>query len=126
MAICNTCGAETARVRSKWQDSVQLPDECPHCAPQSFEKFKSVRDGQITLGHEYMPAMYKKTDAGYVAKDELTADTEAEIVRSITHSPEQLAYEAACEDKRRNRRTEPLTPAEFERAVNKITAQASE
>lgn len=117
MAICNTCGTETTRVRSAWKGDVQLPDECPSCAPQSFDKFKSVRDGQITLGHEYMPTMYKKTDAGYVAKDELTADTEAEIVRSITHSPEQIAYEAAAEKKRHNRRTKPLNQSEIEQAI---------
>lgn len=120
MAVCDSCGSESSRVRSKWKENVRLPDECPNCAPQSFEKFKSVRDGQITMGHEYMPTMYKKTDQGYEAKDELLADTEADILKSMVVPHDPIAEEA-IERKRATRRTKAMTGSEIEQAINRWT-----
>ena len=123
MAICGNCGHDTPRVRSKWKEGIQLPDECPHCSPDSFEAIKSVRDGQISMGWEYMPTMYKKTDAGYVPKDELLADTEAQVCKK---SDEDIAAEQAIEDKRRTRRTMPLSPSEIEILLNRINNESRE
>ena len=119
MAICGNCGAVTARVRSRWIKGQQLPDECPQCAPGQFEAIKSVRDGQIAMGWEYMPQMYRKTDNGYVAKDELLADTENEILTSIRDSEDNQAYERALATKRQNRRTKALSSSEIEMAVTR-------
>jgi len=125
MAICGNCGSESARVRSSWTDKgVQLKDACPKCDPGSFEKIKSVRDGQITMGHEYMPQMYRKVGDEYVAKDELLADTEAQILDSMENSEANVAYRAAVEKKRQNRRTTPLSAAEIQQAINRVNEMA--
>jgi len=119
MAICGNCGAQSSRVRSRWTEKgVQLPDQCPSCAPESMhDPFKSVRDGQIAMGWEYMPQMYRKTDNGYVAKDELLADTEAQATKQ---SDEDIAAEnAALAKKRAMRRTKPLSSAEIEIAITR-------
>ena len=81
------------------------------------DPFKSVRDGQIAMGWEYMPQMYRKTDDGYVAKDELLADTEAQATKQ---SDEDIAAEnAALAKKRAMRRTKPLSSAEIEMAITR-------
>lgn len=115
MAICGNCGAEGARVRSRWLEGKQLPDECPQCSPGSFERFKSVRDGQISMGWEYMPSKYRKTDNGYVPTDELIADTEAELSKACPE--DEQAYQNAVEEKRAKRRTKPMTETEKEIAI---------
>ena len=115
MAICGNCGAVTARVRSRWQEGVQLPDECPQCAPGQFEAIKSVRDGQIAMGWEYMPQMYRKTDNGYVAKDELLADTEAQAIK---RSEDDIRIEEeALARKRATRRTKAMSSTEISQAI---------
>ena len=122
MAICGNCGAQSARVRSRWTDKgVQLPDECPSCSPETMhDPFKSVRDGKIAMGWEYMPNMYRKTDDGYVAKDELLADTEAQASK---RSEDDIAIERnAIERKRATRRTKPLSQAELESCLARLNA----
>lgn len=127
MATCGNCGAEVSRVRSVWDArGRQLPDECPVCSPEAYADFKvkSVRDGTIAMGYEYMPTMYKKTDAGYVAKDELIADTEAQA--SKPDADAEAAYQAALAKKRANRRTKPLTQSEIEQAISRFNNVQSE
>jgi len=116
IAICNNCGAEVSRVRTRYAvNGAQMPDECPVCSPETFERFKSVRDGQISMGWEYNHTMYKKTDNGYIAKDELIADTEAQVMKPDTEAEEN--YQRSLAKKRANRRTKPMTQAEIERAL---------
>lgn len=122
MAICGNCGAEGARIRTTFLGK-EAKDECPHCAPGTFEKFKSVRDGQITMGWEYMPNMYRHTEDGYVAKDELLADTEAQI--SKPDPDDEAAYEKAVAKKRANRKT-ALTPSEIEICTNRARNMLNE
>lgn len=118
MAVCGNCGAEGTRIRSRWNGDIRLPDECPNCAPQSFEAMKSVRDGTIAMGYEYMPTMYKKTDVGYVAKDELLADTEAELSKPDMEG--EAAYQKAVAIKRASRRTKPMTGDEIQKVLARI------
>lgn len=125
MAICGNCNSETSRVRTRFApNGAQLPDECPRCAPENFEAMKSVRDGTIAMGWEYMPNMYKKTDEGYVAKDELLADTEAQASKPDEDS--EAAYQAALAKKRATRRTAPLTQSEIDQAISRFNNVQSE
>lgn len=96
---------------------MEAKDECPRCAPHSFDQFKSVRDGKIAMGWEYMPTMYKHTEDGYVAKDELLADTEAQASKPDPDA--EAAYQKAVEKKRRNRRTS-LTPSEIQTCIQRV------
>lgn len=68
------------------------------------------------MGYEYMPTMYKKTEDGYVATDELLADTEAQASKPDADGEE--AYAKAVAKKRQNRKTS-LTPAEIEICTNR-------
>lgn len=116
MALCGNCGAQESRVRTKWaSNGAQLPDECPACAPQSFERFRSVRDGTIAMGWEYMPTKYKLRDGVYAATDELRQDTEDEI--SKVPEDEIEAYKKAVARKRVERRTQPLSLGETQSAI---------
>lgn len=115
MAVCDNCGSVTSRIRTMFIGA-RAKDECPNCAPGTFEAFKSVRDGQIAMGWEYMPTMYKHTEDGYVAKDELLADTEAQA--SKPSEEDEAAYQKAVAKKRQNRKTS-LTPSEIQMCVSR-------
>lgn len=89
-----------------------MPDECPRCAPQTFERIRSVRDGQISMGWEYMPTKYKLKDGVYVASDELRQDTEDQLSKQPAEDVE--AYELAAAQKRaRSTGRPPLTDAQI-------------
>ena len=111
MAICGNCGAESARVRSRWHEGVQLPDECQKCSPESYERFRSVRDGQITMAWEYDHKKYRLIDGLPQITDEGLADLEAAALKES--EDDKLALERAIEKKRRERRTAPMTPHEI-------------
>lgn len=110
-------------MRSVWVKQTQLPDECPSCAPQSFEKQSDPSDKKIWIGPEYAPNDYEKRyDADgvyYVAKPEVTAEREAKAFRD---SDEQERYQKALAEKRANRRTRPLTEHELALALAKVDA----
>lgn len=116
MAKCGSCNSDSSRVRTSWMpDGTQKPDECPQCAPQSFDRFRSVRDGKIAMGWEYMPKRYKLRNGVYEGTDELRADTEAQLSKQ----PEEdvAAYNKAVEAKRATRRTVPLTSQEQQQCI---------
>ena len=119
MAKCSNCGAEGTRIRSRWTEKgTQLPDECPNCAPQAFEKFSAPSDKKIWMGYEAHPNEYVKAeDGGFDRKPEYRAEQE-ERLRQETEDERTLRLEAEAK-KRATRRTEPMTPAEFEQAVRK-------
>jgi hypothetical protein len=136
MAVCSNCGAEGARVRSRWTEkNVQLPDECPHCAPQSFEKFTAPSDKKIWMGwetnrNEY-EKRYDKDGVIYERKPEYQAEQEAKIVDATEE--ERTAQERAVANKRANRRTIPMDEAELAAAMRKaeeiahwVTASAAQ
>lgn len=112
MANCSGCGAESARVRrtmtygGKLLAEDQQTEICPHCHPEEFsEPFDPF--GRIATGPEAMPHMYTRDAEGvYHAKDELMQDT------ADRWNLGETAKRAI--QKRKTRRTEPLSPAEME------------
>lgn len=119
MPVCGNCGAEGARIRSRWGAKGEpLPDECPNCAPQSFEKFTAPSDKKIWMGYEAHPNEYVKAgDGGFDRKPEYRAEQEAKL-GAETEEERELRMTAEAH-KRATRRTEPMTQAEFEQAVRK-------
>lgn len=119
MATCGNCGAVGPRVRSRWREGAQLPDECPSCAPQSFDgKFTAPSDKKIWMGYEAHPNEYvKSADGGYDRKPEYRAEQE-EKLRQPT-AEEMEAQEKAVANKRASRRTAPMSPAEMTAALSK-------
>jgi hypothetical protein len=121
MAICGNCGAETTRVRSRWEKNVQLADECPQCAPQSFEKQSDPSDKKIWIGPEVRPNDYEKRydseGVFYKPKPEITAELEAKVFRD---SDEEVSYRRALDKKRAERRTREMSAAELHEAVSKV------
>ena len=119
MAICGNCGANSSRVRSKWgKRGEQLPDECTACAPQNFEKFTAPSDKKIWMGYEAHPNEYvQSADGGYDRKPEYRAEQEARLgAESEDDKAERLASE---DNKRKNRRTNPMTKTEIEQALKR-------
>ena len=119
MAICANCGTQGTRIRSRWNDkNVQLPDECPHCAPQSFDKFTAPSDKKIWMGYEAHPNEYiKAADGGFDRKPEYRAEQESSLCQS---TPEEIeAEQRAIALKRATRRTAPMDAAEYAQALAK-------
>lgn len=92
MAICSNCGAETKRVRSRWSpQGIQLPDECPQCAPQSFGKFTTPFDKQPHMGWEAHPNEYERRYDGegayYLRKPEYRAEQEERLRQPCAEPP---------------------------------------
>jgi len=117
------CGAESPRVRITFRGKEQI-EECPYCAPQSFDKFKSVRDGQISMAYEYDHTHYHFEDGKPVLTDEGRQDLRDAATKES--EDDKRALEAAVEKKRYARRTTPLTSAEIERAVNRFNNESRE
>ena len=123
MAKCDNCGAQTTRVRSAWnyETGERLPDACPNCRPELFEKFTAPSDKKIWMGFEANPNQYEKRyDAEgvyYIRKPEYRAEQEAQLQQPATD--EREAEQRAIEKKRRERRTEPMTPSEHLQAIAK-------
>ena len=121
MAVCGNCGAEGQRIRSRWVKNVQLPDECPACAPQSFEKQTDPSDKKIWIGPEYAPNDYeKKYDADgvfFVPKPEVTAERERKLFED---SEEKARYEKALAEKRANRRMQPMSLLEIQQVLRQV------
>lgn len=124
MSICSTCGAETARIRSRFGEDGTVTDECPQCAPGSFEKFTAPSDKKIWMGYEVHPNEYVKApDGGYDRKPEYRSEQESQL-RQPTEA-EQCAQDAAIAKKRAERRTTPMTPAEQSAAMAKASQIAA-
>lgn len=123
MAVCETCGNETARVRTSWtKEGVRLADECPSCAPQTFEKQTDPSNKKIWIGPEYAPNDYERVNGELRMKPEAVADLEASAVgrKSVAYTEEQEAIERAKEQKRASRRTAPLDSIEQILALKRI------
>lgn len=124
MATCSNCGAESSRVRSRWLESKQLPDECPNCSPQAFDgKFTAPSDKKIWMGYEAHPNEYiASPDGGYDRKPEYRAEQEDKLRQPCEE--DRIKQEAAVENKRKERRTIPMEPAELLHAIAKARAIA--
>jgi hypothetical protein len=124
MAICGNCGAQGSRVRSRWTEKTQLPDECPHCAPQSFEKFTAPSDKKIWMGYEAHPNEYELApDGGYDRKPEYRAEQEVKLAQET--DDERDARLRAESNKRASRRTMPMDTTETLSAIAKARLLAN-
>lgn len=129
MATCSNCGAQGTRIRSRWTEkNVQLPDECPQCAPSSFEKFSAPSDKKIWMGYEAHPNEYKKVDAGdggviYERKPEYRAEQEEKLLE--VSAEEQEKQRLAVANKRATRRTLPMDALELAAALGKAETIAN-
>ncbi len=89
-----------------------IEEVCPGCAPERFQgvKVTDPTDRRIWAGHEVEPEKYYSPDNQGVmrAKDELRQD--------IWNEWEVDEDEQRREQKRRTRRTEPMTDDEIARA----------
>jgi hypothetical protein len=123
MAKCSTCGNEGNRVRSRWNEKgIRLPDECPSCAPGSFDKFTAPSDKKIWMGWEAHPNEYAKVhaeDGGviYNRKPEYRAEQEAKLALPAQDEQEREGW--AIARKRRERRTIPMDESEMLAAISK-------
>ena len=118
MAVCGNCGAIGPRVRSRWQEGQQLPDECPQCAPQTFEKQTNPSDKKIWMGYEAHPNEYVKAeDGGFDRKPEYRAEQENQLRQPAADDVEQ--QRVADERKRASRRTMPMDTQETLQALAK-------
>ncbi len=120
MASCRSCGFEGARIRSVFTESGEARDECPNCAPQSFEKQIDPSDKKIWIGPETRPNDYEKhydsDGVYYVPKPEVTAALER---RLFVDTEEEAAYARAVEKKRKEGRKLPMNSAELEQAIKR-------
>ncbi len=116
MAVC-ACGAEGPRIRSRWTDKGErLPDECPQCHPESFEKFTAPSDKKIWMGYEAHPNEYvRAADGGYDRKPEFRAEQEQRLSQETEEEKEQrLKVEAR---KRAERRKTSMDSIELAQAL---------
>jgi hypothetical protein len=119
MAICGQCGTETTRIRTKFPaDGARPRDECPSCAPSTFEKFTYPSDKKIWMGYEAHPNEYVKApDGGYDRKTEYRAEQEQKLSEETEEErTNRLRAEA---EKRATRRMRPMDGAELLAAVAK-------
>lgn len=114
MAICRGCGAEALRTSATYRNGELVSEVCSSCRPDRFgEPVTDPSDKRIYVGWEAMPQHYRLTDnpdGGKIAhaSDSIIADT----VELMNQTDEHIAIE----EKRRTRRTEPLTPDEIKAA----------
>lgn len=113
--LCKGCGAEVTRSTTTIDRHGNQREACSNCS--STAASGKLREERPVLHAEAHPEMYDKTtgpdgETVYIAKDELRADTEAELMRE-----DDTEREAAMGHKRRNRRTKPLSQAEIESLV---------
>jgi predicted nucleic acid-binding Zn-ribbon protein len=115
MSICRGCQTETLRTIARYSADMQLLSEvCPSCDPEKFRgvKVTDPTDRRIWAGHEAEPEKYYDADDQGVkrAKDELRQD--------IWNEWNVDEDEQAREQKRRMRRTTPMTREEIAAAEN--------
>ena len=95
-----------------------MPDECPGCAPESFEKFTSPSDKKIWMGYEVHPNEYvRSADGGYDRKPEYRSEQESRLCAETEE--ERIARVNAESKKRKTRRTREMDDSEFLAAVKK-------
>lgn len=111
-------------MRSRWTDKgVQLPDECPQCTPQAFEKFSNPSDQKIWMGYEAHPNEYVPSpNGGFDRKPEYRAEQEARLAAETEDEREARAKAEA--DKRATRRSRPMDEAELHSALAKAKLYA--
>lgn len=122
MAICSNCGKEGTRIRSRWNEKgAQLPDECPSCSPDSFEKFTAPSDKKIWMGYEAHPNEYvKRYDSDGIVYDRKEEYRKEQEVRLASETEDEKTERIRAEGiKRSTRRTHPMDDAERLSAMRK-------
>lgn len=123
MSICS-CGVEGTRIRTIWAEDGTKREECPHCAPGSFDKVTDPSDKKIWMGFEVHPNEYVKAeDGGFDRKPEYRAEQEQKL-REATED-EKAAQERAIAKKRAERRTRPMDSVEEAMALRRAEEVAS-
>ena len=119
MAKCGSCGEESRRIRTSFLNGTSK-DECPHCAPQSFEKIADPSTKKVWIGPEFAPNDYEWRDGYLQMKPEAVADLEERScgTRSVAYQEEMAKVREAEEHKRHTRRTKPLSPNEIASALD--------
>lgn len=123
MSVCGACGHEGTRIRTVFPEDGGQRDECPQCAPESFEKFTAPSDKKIWMGFEAHANEYEKKydektgEVFYERKPEYRAEQEAKLMEATEE--ERLAQRRAEADKRATRRTTPMDSVEYAAALRK-------
>lgn len=124
MARCSNCGREGSRVRTTCHEKrpgvfSHFTDECPNCAPGSFEP--RWHQDKIVPAWEAYPNRYRKVwgedgTLTYVATEENRTDSEARL--KLPHPDDVASKERAIERRRQWARTQPkkLTATQIEAA----------
>lgn len=114
MSLCRGCGAEALRTIARYDGTRLLSEECPSCAPDKFNgvKVTDPTDRRIWAGHEVEPDKYYAADDQGVkrAKDELRQD----VWDGLNVDEDEIRRQ----EKRRMRRTEPMSASEIAAAEN--------
>lgn len=109
MATCRGCGAEALRTSATYLNGDLVGEVCSACRPDRFgEPVTDPSDKKIYTGYDAMPEKYRIENGVAHAKDSLLQDT----LDLMNRTDEQIAVE----EKRRTRRTEPMTPEEIKAA----------
>ena|SRR5690348_7746101 len=120
MSVCSTCKSEGTRIRTIFSEDGQR-DACPHCSPESFEKFTAPSDKKIWMGYEAHPNEYEKRydkdGVYYVHKPEYRAEQEQRLRQET--DDERDARVRAEANKRANRRTNALDAIELAAALGR-------
>lgn len=115
MSVCRGCGAEARRAVTVFNASGDvLKETCEHCNP-AHERFRDPSDRRLWDGYEVEPNRYYPKDSNGVAraKDELVQDTLDGLNNNGKDSDDEWMIA-----KRKNRRTQPLTPDEIKASEN--------
>lgn len=127
MTTCSNCGREGNRIRTIWAEDGTKREECPQCAPATFEKVTDPSDKVPWMGWEAHPNEYeKKYDKDgiiYERKPEYRAEQEQKL-REATEE-ERIAQQEAIAKKRATRRTEPMDSVELAQAMRRAEEVAS-
>jgi hypothetical protein len=124
MSVCSNCKQETTRLRTTWKEDGTCFHQCPHCAPESFEKFTAPSDKKIWMGYEAHPNEYVKAeDGGYDRKPEYRSEQEQKLGEP---TEEEKELQRRAEEKKRNeRRITPMNEAELAAATRRAEEIAS-
>jgi hypothetical protein len=115
MASCRGCGVEARRTITSFEGGEVKGEACPECRPDLFpdDPFLMPSDRKLYMGWEAYPEHYKMKDNPEGGKIAVASDSMiADSVALMNKTDEQIAVD----QKRRTRRTEPLTSDEIKRA----------
>lgn len=116
---CQTCGAGSSRVETKFNELGQVIDEyCVACRPEAFERHQDPSDKKLWLGWEYDAAHYKRTydkdGPIMMPSDSVLQDLQDAACKQ---SEESIKSQEAERQKRARQRTLPMSEDEYRQAL---------